>query len=60
MNCTRLLNGIDKNPGRVILRWSTTDKVDCSIQEDVEAQLSANEQFRLEPLSTIRGVVRVV
>lgn len=60
MSCTRPLDGIDKELGLVCFRVSTAKEITDNMREDDHEKISVGEQFRLVPLSIIRGIFHVV
>lgn len=60
IDCTRLLDGIDKDSGYVCLRRSTAVELDYSMREDNNREFLFGDWFGLEPLTAIRDVVHVI
>lgn len=59
MDCSRPLDGIDKEVGSTCIGKITTEETDYGIMEGNNMDSSVGECFGLNPSSTIRGFVHV-
>lgn len=60
MVCTKPLKGINKKLGCACLRGPTSDETSYSMGKEDSTNFFFGDQFGLEPLNVIRGVVQVV
>lgn len=60
LDCTLLLESIDKGLGRACLRRSTTDEINYNRREDDNPKVSVGEWYGVKPSSTNHAVVHIV